>query len=286
MSSDVNNACDICGAVELIPFRCKHCGGVFCGDHRLPENHNCKTRQIENYIITGDKTDNEHFAPVKNFKTYHAPAKYRQKRKRNKYSRKLKRLLHRSTMAISNLVPICIIAFVLGGLFIGYYVYVYEPNTVTLMNDNTYYTNATGATMKIHNNPNAHNPTYQELYNFIVYQDDTDKIPYNPNSFVCIDYGVKVHDNAEKANISSGVVIFGFSDFVDGHVCNVFNTIDRGLVYIDCTHSYPNYGPSNDDKVVSVPNVGGKYVVQPLTNIGNFYYDQWDWTIKDYNIFW
>ena len=24
-----------------MPYQCRHCGGTFCGDHRLPENHNC-----------------------------------------------------------------------------------------------------------------------------------------------------------------------------------------------------------------------------------------------------
>jgi len=42
--------CDFCGRdIEKIrrklgydlPFTCKYCGGNFCSDHRLPENHNC-----------------------------------------------------------------------------------------------------------------------------------------------------------------------------------------------------------------------------------------------------
>ncbi len=35
------NRCDVCGAYELLPFKCKYCGGTFCGAHRLPESHNC-----------------------------------------------------------------------------------------------------------------------------------------------------------------------------------------------------------------------------------------------------
>jgi Zn-dependent protease len=34
--------CEYCGAEESLPFVCNYCGGVFCGDHRLPEAHNCK----------------------------------------------------------------------------------------------------------------------------------------------------------------------------------------------------------------------------------------------------
>lgn len=35
------NRCDICDGYELLPFKCKYCGGTFCGTHRLPESHNC-----------------------------------------------------------------------------------------------------------------------------------------------------------------------------------------------------------------------------------------------------
>ncbi|CAI48669.1 rhomboid family protease [Natronomonas pharaonis DSM 2160] len=33
--------CDACGEHENMPYNCRHCGGTFCADHRLPENHNC-----------------------------------------------------------------------------------------------------------------------------------------------------------------------------------------------------------------------------------------------------
>ncbi|MFB6085062.1 MAG: rhomboid family intramembrane serine protease [Halorientalis sp.] len=33
--------CDACGRDENMPYQCRHCGGTFCGDHRLPENHDC-----------------------------------------------------------------------------------------------------------------------------------------------------------------------------------------------------------------------------------------------------
>jgi len=33
--------CDQCGRVENLPYECRHCGGVFCSEHRLPENHDC-----------------------------------------------------------------------------------------------------------------------------------------------------------------------------------------------------------------------------------------------------
>jgi Zn-dependent protease len=34
--------CEFCGKDEALPFVCNYCGGVYCGDHRLPEAHMCK----------------------------------------------------------------------------------------------------------------------------------------------------------------------------------------------------------------------------------------------------
>jgi len=33
--------CDECGKQENMPYECSHCGGTFCGEHRLPEKHDC-----------------------------------------------------------------------------------------------------------------------------------------------------------------------------------------------------------------------------------------------------
>ncbi|NYZ78937.1 hypothetical protein H0N99_02210 [Candidatus Micrarchaeota archaeon] len=34
--------CEYCHKVsDELPYKCKFCGGTFCSDHRLPENHEC-----------------------------------------------------------------------------------------------------------------------------------------------------------------------------------------------------------------------------------------------------
>lgn len=33
--------CQFCGRDEALPFRCPYCQGIFCSEHRLPENHAC-----------------------------------------------------------------------------------------------------------------------------------------------------------------------------------------------------------------------------------------------------
>ncbi len=33
--------CDVCGEEVTLPYKCRYCGGNFCAEHRLPENHDC-----------------------------------------------------------------------------------------------------------------------------------------------------------------------------------------------------------------------------------------------------
>lgn len=33
--------CQKCGKEIFLPFKCPYCGGYFCSEHRLPENHEC-----------------------------------------------------------------------------------------------------------------------------------------------------------------------------------------------------------------------------------------------------
>jgi membrane associated rhomboid family serine protease len=52
------NKCEFCA--NVVPysefFRCKYCGGGFCYDHRLPENHLCKSTSARRVIPTGESS--------------------------------------------------------------------------------------------------------------------------------------------------------------------------------------------------------------------------------------
>jgi Zn-dependent protease len=37
--------CQACDKEVDLPFRCPYCGGAYCGDHRIPENHACPRLQ-------------------------------------------------------------------------------------------------------------------------------------------------------------------------------------------------------------------------------------------------
>lgn len=46
--------CQKCGKDTFLPFRCQYCGGYFCDDHRLPENHECP--QMEQARLPKEET--------------------------------------------------------------------------------------------------------------------------------------------------------------------------------------------------------------------------------------
>ncbi len=57
------NNCDVCGKKEVLPYKCSYCGGTFCSDHRLPEQHNCSFDK--DYWNVPVKVKKEKKAPVK-----------------------------------------------------------------------------------------------------------------------------------------------------------------------------------------------------------------------------
>ncbi len=83
--------------------------------------------------------------------------------------------------------------------------------------------------------------------------------PDDPN--ICADFAERLHNNAEKAGIRCAYVSIDLSGYSDtynygittdtGHALVAFKTIDKGLVYIDCT-GIASLGPSNCDKIVDV----------------------------------
>jgi Zn-dependent protease len=56
--------CQICGQESLMPFQCPYCGGQFCSEHRLPENHSCQ--KIEQAKIQKQQAVAESVAPTAN----------------------------------------------------------------------------------------------------------------------------------------------------------------------------------------------------------------------------
>jgi hypothetical protein len=119
-----------------------------------------------------------------------------------------------------------------------------------------------GHTITLHNNPDARDPTWSQLLTFLT-NDTTDGRPYVYGSFVCADFAEVLHNNAEKAGIRAGYVGLGLDGDPFAHAADVFNTTDRGLVYIDDTGTTTS-NPCSADKTVVV-SVGQQYIPQSIS---------------------
>jgi len=91
--------------------------------------------------------------------------------------------------------------------------------------------------IRIKNNPDATDPTWEQVRNFLR-SDNTDEKLYFDNLYVCGDFAEAVHNNAESAGLKCAVVALHFADD-ESHALNAFNTTDKGLVYVDCTGQEP-----------------------------------------------
>jgi hypothetical protein len=91
-----------------------------------------------------------------------------------------------------------------------------------------------GSYVTITNHQNAHNPTMAELKAFLK-EDQTENYVYSDTSFVCTNYAVMLHDNAEAHGIRCAVVGVEYATPDGGHALNAFQTTDEGLVFVDDT---------------------------------------------------
>jgi len=86
---------------------------------------------------------------------------------------------------------------------------------------------------------------------------------------ICADFAERLHNNAEIAGIRAGYVsldLVGYTDPTNldippnsSHALNVFETVDRGLVFIDSTGSLGGYGPLHGEATTNSLEVGQPY---------------------------
>lgn len=81
-------------------------------------------------------------------------------------------------------------------------------------------------------------PTYSEVMKFIN-EDQTDSKEYIPGVYVCQDFAADVNLNAESQGIRTAYVAISYPH--SAHAIVAFNTVDKGIVYIE---------PQYDDIVV------------------------------------
>ncbi len=136
--------------------------------------------------------------------------------------------------------------------------------------------------LDLKNNSDAEDVPWSALKAFLK-RDKTDELTYSDN-FVCADFAVTLHNNAEKAGIKAGVVSIDFMDD-RGHALNAFDTTDRGLLYIDVTGTRSNFPCSSDTTVVM--EIGKVYIPESIFPCPG-YYSTWEpmGIVKDFEVKW
>lgn len=248
--------CDFCKKkLPSIPFKCRHCGGLFCGKHRLPESHNCKE-------FTYSKTTYSQNRKVQDYKPVHSLRQKKTYQQKNKKKAKRKYLYFKIRNTVKSILyPFSLIIFLLLIVFLveglSYMGIIQEVDinaTSHYIGDykdgyRTYAVGGDGNRIYLQNNPNATDPTFLELVSFIK-RDKTDTIRYSDN-YVCADFAETLHNNAEANGLKAGYVCIDFFGDPNGHAMNAFNTTDKGLIYIDCTGTIKSF-PCNKDKLIKI----------------------------------
>jgi hypothetical protein len=144
--------------------------------------------------------------------------------------------------------------------------------------------------MTLVNNADAVKATWEEVKTFLI-NDNTDEVIYG-TEYSCAGAAMRVHNNAESAGIKTGVAIINFLDDDSGHVCNVFDTADYGLVYIDCTppqemtfdnkkeETFFELHPIENDRVAYI-QTGEDYGLVDITRAQSFSYSFYvNWMVR------
>ncbi|RJO63328.1 MAG: hypothetical protein C4542_00090 [Dehalococcoidia bacterium] len=160
----------------------------------------------------------------------------------------------------------------------------------------SYYFDSYNNPIVLINNTNSTDPTYSQLLDFLQHE-YTDTYYYNlayanqsPGSYygsaqskvdikgvqaainnlvpypsvprICSDFAERLHNSSEMAGFRCGYVIIELQGTASGHALNVFNTTDKGLIYIDDTGATTTR-PTNRDKTVNI-QIGKPYSPESL----------------------
>lgn len=99
---------------------------------------------------------------------------------------------------------------------------------------------------------NIRDPTYSEVISFIS-GDKTDEHTYNFNSYNCFHFCRDIKAAAFNQGLKAGFVYIEFSNGAHSIVC--FNTVDRGLVYVEPqTDSIVSLAAGGDYEFIEEPN--------------------------------
>lgn len=167
-------------------------------------------------------------------------------------------------LAVSIIMPLAAILILYAVISMSGFPYAFmHPEAVKvdplMLNDR-------GQPVYVIKNESSVNVSYQAVVDFII-ADQTDANTYQDFWFTCTDYAARVYDAAQAAGIKCGIVGVKYAEST-GHAILVFNTTDRGPVYIDVT---------GGDFIANV-TIGELYSISPLPGSATMlpgYYEPW-----------
>lgn len=117
-------------------------------------------------------------------------------------------------------------------------------------------------------------PTYKEMLSFIS-SDKTDQRQYVEGEYICLNFAMDVCNSAEEKGIRCAYVSLWYPN-EQSHAIIAFNTIDKGLIYIE---------PQSDELVEPVI---GKYFWKCVIPKPGYYYEKpsYDDTIEKIFVAW
>jgi hypothetical protein len=121
------------------------------------------------------------------------------------------------------------------------------------------------------NNPQAHNPSWEELRDFLQ-QDKTDENEFNESSYNVAEFAEDLHNNAEEFEIRAAFVSIDFENSLPLYI-NAFNTTDRGIVFID-DRNFIGYFPCSRDTVVDV-KLDEEYICELIFPCIEYTFESW-----------
>lgn len=114
------------------------------------------------------------------------------------------------------------------------------------------YYKAPGESVNLIDNSSAFDHTWQEVKSFLE-RDTTDEEEYTPEH-MCGFFAEELHNRAEYYGFKTALVVVEF-ETGEPHALNAFNTVDYGLVCVDCTGEGRLEIPEPSDTLTEIPSV-------------------------------
>ncbi|MEM4164276.1 MAG: hypothetical protein QXJ86_00330 [Nitrososphaerales archaeon] len=160
--------------------------------------------------------------------------------------------------------------------------FITSSTTVTLTATETSITTLTETTTtqttvtKTVQNRTLRNPTWQELVDFLK-EDETNTLIYIAKEFDCSGFAITLRDHAIAKGFRAAYVEIEFTDG-NSHALVAFQTVDKGLVYVDETGSE---GGRGSDKIAYI-EVGKEYGVIALDAVRWRYISTSNYTASEF----